>query len=114
MFRCIATLFCCEETTASRSSGFSEFSNFTDTCGDNVRRSPRNCTEYLRRSPRNSDDFLCKSHRNLDAQETSAQRSARLVAFDGFSNKPSLQTGNNVEMCDFILITVKRDNKLTI
>ena len=108
-------MFCCQEGQTPRGSGFSEVSNYTDACGDYIRRSPRNISEYPRRSPRHSEDFLCKPSRSTynTNDACSSLRTPHYVAIGEYSNKRPLPSSNNIEMCDFILIAVKRDDKLS-
>jgi len=95
MFRLVSKLFCCVDGPTPRSSGVSEFSNYTDT------------VDYVRKSPRNKDRLM-KSKRFL-----SNTRLNELNESSSTSTVTTAKKGANVEMCDFILITVKKEEKFT-
>lgn len=100
-FRFVSKLFCCSDGPTPRSSAVSEYSNYTDTV-DFTRRSPRQSAEHRRKHPRTAR-FQSKQYnpRLNDLNESSS------------STTSVCKKGNNVEMCDFIVITVKRDEKFS-
>lgn len=98
MFRFFTKLLCCKDSRRPRGSGATEYSNYTDNA-DYIRRSPRNVSEHNRRLP-------------MSARSASSSRLNDLNESSSTSTMTS-RRGHTVEMSDFILISVRKDEKFT-
>ncbi|KAL4217493.1 7 transmembrane receptor (rhodopsin) [Mactra antiquata] len=117
VFRVISKIFCCQDGRTPRGSGISDYSNVTD-------------TDFYRRTPRITDDYTLKSRSTLDISTDDYRRRSRCVSDftdsstgarksprrlecnNSVSTRPSSMVGDEVEMCDLILMTKTDNNRI--